>query len=936
MIFLIVISCGLLACETAAASDWPMYRGDAGRRGVTQDSLPKNLSLAWSRELLKLTPAFNDARLQFDAGYEPVVANGVLLTASSRTDSIKAYDTKTGKELWAFYTDGPVRLAPAIGGEFACFGSDDGCLYCVAVTTGKLHWKHQAVPSQRRLLGNKRLISVWPVRGGPVVADGIVYFAAGVWPFEGVFVYAMEIETGNVVWRNDRLGYMFGQQPHNTKAIGGLAPQGYLLINDDELIVPCSNAYPARLNRHTGELISFELPKSGRYPGGWFAALDPDKARAVRRGLLTFDDVVNRHQHEGGVNSSSGGVAGLSRRIRTADTTLDFNQKCAGVDGMIHSMVVADNALFVTTRDGRIMCFRQTSGKASQSPVIRKRKTTRLTTSDDAMKTAMAIVQSAAGRHGIAIVVGLSDGALTKALIESSEYHVVVFDDNHDRIQQLRNELDQAGFSGRRAAVIHSDLRTLKLPPYITTTLVSEQADVAFLPLLQTLRPFGGMAVGGHVSRKTLTEIELGNFSLAADRIAGLTVVRRVGRLPGATQYAGDFSASHDKLVRFPLGVLWFDDTLAHFKRSPQPVFDCDTMISRPKNWQVPRFKESNKIDYPLFPPVLSDIYTGRVLDASERRDLRATLNATSSSILEPSQYRPEGQPFASKSVPRVAGQRVNPLTGETEARAFPKTYGCDGGVDYGDFYTLRSGTAAYYDKTIESGTVFLSGPRSGCTNSIIPSGGLLNVPYYYDGCTCSYPLPTAMSLVAMPQSHEQWSSWGESKFKPGSIQRIGINFGAPGDRMTRDGTLWLDYPSVGGPSPDVNIEATKSATYHYQHSVWMQHQESYPWVSASMAQGLQRFVIKDLKPGSYQVRLYFAEPEAPGRAGPKHRLQDIKLQGQNVVHNFDIADEAGGVMRGIIKTITGVEVKDDLTLELSAPNGPTVISGLELIRQPD
>ena len=115
--------------------------------------------------------------------------------------------------------------------------------------------------SDRRLLGNGRLISVWPVRGGPVVADGRVYFAAGVWPFEGVFVYSLEIGTGKVVWRNDRMGYLFGQQPHNTHAIGGLAPQGYLLIDKNELIVPCSTAYPARLNRNDGTLIDFQLPR---------------------------------------------------------------------------------------------------------------------------------------------------------------------------------------------------------------------------------------------------------------------------------------------------------------------------------------------------------------------------------------------------------------------------------------------------------------------------------------------------------------------------------------------------------------------------------------------------------------------------------------------------------------------------------------------------
>ena len=74
-----------------------------------------------------------------------------------------------------------------------------------------------------------------------------------------------------------------------------MAPQGYLVVNGEELVVPCSTAYPARLNRNTGELIEFQLPSPGRFPGGWFAALDPKTARDIRRGRLTFDDVVDGH-----------------------------------------------------------------------------------------------------------------------------------------------------------------------------------------------------------------------------------------------------------------------------------------------------------------------------------------------------------------------------------------------------------------------------------------------------------------------------------------------------------------------------------------------------------------------------------------------------------------------------------------------------------------
>jgi len=37
-------------------------------------------------------------------------------------------------------------------------------------------------------------------------------------------------------------------------------------------------------------------------------------------------------------------------------------------------------------------------------------------------------------------------------------------------------------------------------------------------------------------------------------------------------------------------------------------------------------------------------------------------------------------------------------------------------------------------------------------------------------------------------------------------VRSVGINFGAPGDRRADDGTLWLEYPIVGGSSPNVPV----------------------------------------------------------------------------------------------------------------------------------
>ncbi len=185
-----------------------------------------------------------------------------------------------------------------------------------------------------------------------------------------------------------------------------------------------------------------------------------------------------------------------------------------------------------------------------------------------------------------------------------------------------------------------------------------------------------------------------------------------------------------------------------------------------------------------------------------------------------------------------------------------------------------------------------------------------------------------------MPQRFEQWASWGDMKIAANSIERIGVNFGAPGDRMTREGTLWLDYPSVGGPSPAIDVQQSPAdVTYRYYHSLWISQEDQRPWVSASMAEGLRSVVINDLKPGKYEVSLYFAEP-----AGSKlgERVQDVHLQGTKALSGFDLLAVSGVPMKGVVIRRTDIEIGSDgrLSLGLTAVRGTTLISGIELRRQ--
>ncbi len=256
----------------SVSADWPMWRHDVGRSGATAEELPKDLQLRWSRQLSTPRPAWPESqfKLQFDAGYEPVCAEEKLLIGSSVDGSVTAFDATNGTELWKFFTDGPVRFAPAISNAKVYFVSDDGCLYCVDLKTGRQHWSVQGGPSKRSkrfVIGNNQFTSMWPARGGVVVHDGTAYFAAGIWPSMGIFIKAVDADTGREVWNNSTTGSVFVTHPHGADSFGSISPQGYLAISGDSLIVPGGRTLPGIFDLATGKLKHFEF--GGKGEGGY-------------------------------------------------------------------------------------------------------------------------------------------------------------------------------------------------------------------------------------------------------------------------------------------------------------------------------------------------------------------------------------------------------------------------------------------------------------------------------------------------------------------------------------------------------------------------------------------------------------------------------------------------------------------------------------------
>ncbi len=533
----------LLALTAPAAAEWTHYRADAGRTAYTDASLPADLHLHWRRRLPAQRPAWRDeGRMQFDRGYEPVVLEGKLLVASTVDDSLAAYDLATGEKVWRYWTGGPIRVAPAAWRDRVFVGSDDGLLHCVAARNGRRLWTFRGGPSDRRLVGNERVMATWPVRGGPAVADGTVYFTAGVWPFMGAFVHALDAETGRVRWTNDSTSFTWRLRPHpGAAAFAGLSPQGHVAVTEDRVLVPGSGSSPAVFDRADGRFVGYADNGGGtRVAGagrlGWAGgrAFDLERGWAValegpgRRGGTvlapdawyvgggTFDprtlkletghvEVRLSHPQDGptekrpiyqGSIRPGGGPGKVSPYLRAGDTLVVSGRGglqfvAAGdtrdrpealwetkIEGRIESVLAAEGRLVVTTAEGEVLCYASGEPKAVRTHGRPAPEPLEKTKWADA---AGRILKAAGAREGYALVWGLKDGGLVEELVKQSDLHVVAVDPDETKVAALRRRLLDAGVYGTGAAALVGDPAKMTWAPYLATLITSEEAKAVGL-----------------------------------------------------------------------------------------------------------------------------------------------------------------------------------------------------------------------------------------------------------------------------------------------------------------------------------------------------------------------------------------------------------------------------------------------------------------------
>lgn len=508
-------------------ADWPTWRRDNQRTGIAEENLKFPLTAQWIHTARHApqpawpAPAKEDywhkkkglrARVTYDRAYHVVSADDRVFYSSSADDQVHCLDASTGREIWSFFTEGPVRLAPTIAGNRVLFGSDDGYVYCLKTSNGSLEWKYRQGPSERRIPGNERVISVWPVRTGILVEEEIAYFCAGQFPAQGVYQAAVDIQTGKKI------------------ASGKIeiAAQGYLERRGGQLFVP-----------------------TGRDPAGAFVSQLKRRGKGVGRELSKIETEYP-YEFIGAGDVRFGGGDGKVAAFRVNDGKEIWS---ATVEGKAYSLAVAGGNLYVSTDRGKVYCFSSSDNGSSRSekpmqitqPVPVAFPYANTESKERTSQAAEWILSQANLSQGYCLVLNSGQGGLVYELAKQSSLTIIGVEADLRKVNVSRTRLDAAGLAGQVS--IHHLTSGEKLPytDYMFNLVVDGSLEENISPELKNeamrvLRPHGGVAV----------------FSLKQEELQRRGPLKGIGEWSHMYANAANTVCSDDERVGGAMALQWY------------------------------------------------------------------------------------------------------------------------------------------------------------------------------------------------------------------------------------------------------------------------------------------------------------------------------------------------------------------------------------------
>jgi outer membrane protein assembly factor BamB len=274
-------------------SDWPTYRRDPQRSAASTAAVGDGLKILWQWKPRGATPYKDVAstapgsspRLTPDfLATAPVAAAGKVWFAS-HDGTVHCVQAADGKEIWKFATGAMLFSPPTVCGGRVLVGGGDGRIYCLDAAQGRCLWQLLAAPSDRRVFWFGHLVSTWPVLTGVVVHEGVAYAVAGYQKENGIHVYAIDPQSGKVLWEKDDAGSGGRSGPG-----GGYSSCGAAAIAGSQLWLCSSTTPPGSFELQSGDW----KPQGGGQFGGEIGAFDGKWIIHGGRRLSETQDTLDR------------------------------------------------------------------------------------------------------------------------------------------------------------------------------------------------------------------------------------------------------------------------------------------------------------------------------------------------------------------------------------------------------------------------------------------------------------------------------------------------------------------------------------------------------------------------------------------------------------------------------------------------------------------
>ncbi len=322
-------------------ADWPEFRG-ANNDGIsTAESAPlewgANSNIAWR------------VALPGNGNGSPVVADGKVFVTWANPDgkerSLGCFAESDGKQLWAktieFEEEEPTHktnphapTTPAVDDERVVVWHGSAGVFCYDLA-GKLQWQKD--------LGN--FIHIWGFGSSPIIHEGTVYLNAG--PGERQFVIAMDLKSGDELWRTEEPGGASGLNEESREWVGSWGTPVIAKVDGAaELIV----GQPKRV-------VAYDL-KTGEIR--WFVG------GLEQKGLVYTSPIISEKD---GIGVVMGGFRGTAIGFKlggSGDVTepnLLWQVKQGNPQRIGSGVVIGDTIYSVGAGPGIVQCLELTTGK---------------------------------------------------------------------------------------------------------------------------------------------------------------------------------------------------------------------------------------------------------------------------------------------------------------------------------------------------------------------------------------------------------------------------------------------------------------------------------------------------------------------------------------------------------------------------------------------